>query len=169
MAPLPPLRPSMPPVSKIRMSEIFSIGLTASASAFGMSLLRASAFSAATSASAWPSDLTPVARVIAASASALASTLMASALLLAAWFSASAITVIGIASVSAAFRAAITLMILSRSAISTGVAALHREIGLDLSRIAQLISFGLLVGDRQFLLDSIFGLVLHCGLLDLRG
>jgi hypothetical protein len=68
MAPLPPPRPSRPPVSKIRMSEIFSIGLTASASAFGMmlmrarieivvdhfrlSLLRASALSAATSASA---------------------------------------------------------------------------------------------------------------------
>lgn len=42
MAPLPPPRPSMPPVSKMRMSEIFSIGLTASASAFGMMLMRAS-------------------------------------------------------------------------------------------------------------------------------
>ena len=50
-----------------------------------------------------------------------------------------------------------------------GVAALHREIGFDLSGVARLVGFGLLVGDRQFLLDAVFGFVLHRGLLDLRG
>jgi hypothetical protein len=46
--PIPPLAPPLAlprpirlPVSKIRMSDIFSIGLTASASAFGMMLIRA--------------------------------------------------------------------------------------------------------------------------------
>ena len=54
-------------------------------------------------------------------------------------------------------------------ALHFGVAALHRQIGFDLSGVARLIGFGLLVGDRQFLLDAVFGLVLHRGLLDLRG
>ena len=53
-------------------------------------------------------------------------------------------------------------------ALHFGVAALHREIGLDLAGVAGLIGFGLLVGDRQFLLDAVFGLVLQRGLLDLR-
>ncbi len=50
-----------------------------------------------------------------------------------------------------------------------GGAALDREIGLDLSGVAALVGLGLLVGDRQFLLDAIFGLVLQRGLFDLRG
>jgi hypothetical protein len=54
-------------------------------------------------------------------------------------------------------------------AIHFGIAALHRQIGFDLSRVAQLVGFGLLVGDRQFLLDAVFGFVLYRGLLDLCG
>ena len=53
-------------------------------------------------------------------------------------------------------------------AFHLGGAALDREIGLDLSGIAALVGFGLLVGDRQFLLDAIFGFVLQRGLFDLR-
>ena len=54
-------------------------------------------------------------------------------------------------------------------ALHFGVAAFHRQIGLDLSGVAGLIGFGLLVGDRQFLLNAVFGLVLQRGLFDLRG
>ena len=50
-----------------------------------------------------------------------------------------------------------------------GGPALHGEIGFDLPGIAGLIGLGLLVGDRQFLLDAILRLVLQRGLLDLRG
>src|SRR5258707_662738 len=39
----------------------------------------------------------------------------------------------------------------------------------DLTPAAPLMGFGLLVGDRQFLLDAVFGLVLQRGLFDLRG
>ena len=53
--------------------------------------------------------------------------------------------------------------------ICFGGPAFDREIGFDLLGFTVLGRFDLLVGDRQFLPDAIFGFVLHRGLFDLRG
>jgi len=50
-----------------------------------------------------------------------------------------------------------------------GGAAFDAKISLELSGVAALIGLGLLVGDRQLLLDAVFGFVLQRGLFDLRG